>query len=143
MNKYMNANIVFSKFARDYMGLKKDLPVRPSEMAVINIITKREGDHTPLAIAERLEVSKPMITAHITSLEEKGYIFKEGTDFDKRSFYVRPTDKAKALAEQFEVRQTEILKAIEDAIGADEFERLVALLEQATNAMKRKEVNHE
>lgn len=72
MDKYLKANIVFSKFSRDYMGLKSGLPVRPSELAVLNIITKRGGNYTPLMIKELLGVSKPMITAHINVLEKKG-----------------------------------------------------------------------
>lgn len=135
MDKYMNANIVFSKFARDYMELKKDLPIRPSEMAVINIITKRGGDFTPLAIAELLGVSKPMIAAHLASLEKKGYIYKEGSELDKRSFYVRPTDMAKALADEFEIKQTKILKKIESAVGEDEFDRLIAVLQKADDTI--------
>ena len=52
-----------------------------------------------MMIAELLEVSKPMITAHITALEKKGYIFKQYSKDDKRSFFVMPTDKAKELVE--------------------------------------------
>lgn len=32
MDKYLEANAVFSKFSRDYIELKRDLPIRPSEM---------------------------------------------------------------------------------------------------------------
>lgn len=131
MEKYMNANMVLSKFSRDYMDLKKDLPIRPSEMAVVNIITKRGGDYTSLAIAELLGVSKPMIAAHIAVLEKKGYIYKEGSEFDKRSFYVRPTDKAKSLADEFEARQTEYLKTIETKLGEEKFDELISLLGEA------------
>ena len=130
MEKYMNANAVFSKFSRDYMALKKDLPIRPSEMAVINIITKRDGNFTPLSIAELLGVSKPMIAAHVASLEKKGYIYKEGSELDKRSFYVRPTDKAKVLADAFEARQTKYLKRIEAHLGETEFAAMVRLLDK-------------
>ena len=126
----MNANAVFSKFSRDYMALKKDLPIRPSEMAVINIITKRDGNFTPLSIAELLGVSKPMIAAHVASLEKKGYIYKEGSELDKRSFYVRPTDKAKVLADAFEARQTKYLKRIEAHLGETEFAAMVRLLDK-------------
>ncbi len=73
----MNANIVFSKFARNYIELKKDLSIRPSKMAVINIITQCEGKFTPIMIAELLGVSKPMITAHIRVLLKKRLYFKE------------------------------------------------------------------
>jgi len=137
MDKYMNANIVFSKFSRDYTELKKNLPIRPSEMGVINIITKRGGDFTPLAIAELLGVSKPMIAAHISSLEKKGYIVKEKSETDKRSFYVRPTEKAKSLADEFEIKQTKILQNIENEIGRDEFNGLIALLQKASDALAR------
>lgn len=124
----MNANIVFSKFSRDYMGLKKDLPIRPSEMAVLNIITQREGDFTPLILAEMLGVSKPMVAAHLQTLLRKGYVYKEACLDDKRSFYVRPTDKGKALAGEFETKQTEYLKRVEEGIGEEDFAELTCLL---------------
>ena len=135
MDKYMNANAVLSKFARDYMALKKDLPIRPSEMAVVNIITKRDGDFTPLAIAELLGVSKPMIAAHIAVLEKKGYIFQETSELDRRSFYVHPTEKAKALADEFEEKQAQILKRIESSIGKDSFDELIRLLEKTQTVL--------
>ena len=135
MDKYMNANIVFSKFSRDFMGLKKDLPIRPSEMGVLNIITRREGDFTPLMLAEMIGVSKPMITSHIRALLKKGYIRKEASLGDKRSFYVRPTEKGKALADEFEKRQTEYLKKIEESLGEKEFTELTRLLNKTQNIL--------
>lgn len=119
------------------MELKKGLPVRPSEMAVINIITRRDGDFTPAAIAALLGVSKPMIAAHLKSLEKKGYIFREGAENDRRSFYVRPTGKARALADGTEVGQTRILKEIEGEIGAEAFERLVESLGRVNDVMRK------
>ena len=50
---------------QNYMKLKTELPIRPSEMGVLNIITGTKGSNTPVMLAEKLEVSKPMITAHI------------------------------------------------------------------------------
>lgn len=135
MDKYMNANIVFSKFSRDYMGLKKDLPIRPSEMGVLNIITRRDGDFTPLALAEMIGVSKPMIAAHIQALLKKEYILKEASLGDKRSFYVRPTEKGIALADEFEAKQTEYLKTIEGRLGEASFDELVRLLGETQNIL--------
>lgn len=140
MDKYMNANMVFSKFARNYMELKKELPIRPSEMAVLNIITQREGKFTPIMIAELLGVSKPMITAHIRVLLKKGYILKEVSENDKRSFYILPTDRAVSLADKFNVKQAEYLKTIETALGKAKFEQLVNLLGKAVQTLENK--NH-
>lgn len=126
----MSANMIFSKFSRNYMELKKELPIRPSEMAVLNIITQRDGKYTPLMIAELLGVSKPMITAHIQVLLQKGYIFKETSTDDKRSFYVLPTEKAIELTDSYKIKQADYLKAIEESLGEADFNELVRMLDK-------------
>lgn len=131
MDRYINANITLSKFSRNYMELKKDLPIRPSEMAVLNIITQREGCYTPLMISELLGVSKPMIAAHIGVLLKKGYIYKKPSEEDKRSFYVLPTDKAVKLTDKFNKKQAEYLKTIENALGENDFNELINLVDKA------------
>lgn len=136
MNRYFNANAVFSLFSRDYMDLKKDLPIRPSEMGVLNIITKNEGLFTPIMIAELLEVSKPMITAHITELEKKGYVEKEYSKDDKRSFFVIPTDKAKKLVEITEKKMSNYLKQIENYLGKEKFDNLIEILINTNKVLK-------
>lgn len=137
MTKYQTANIVFSKFGRDYADLKKNLPIRPSEMGVLNIITQRDGLFTPLMIAELLGVSKPMVAAHISVLEEKGYIYKESSGVDKRSFYVRPTDKAKELVDEAEKNLNEHLKRLEKELGEDRFALLIDLLGEAQAVIEK------
>ena len=138
MTKYQTANIVFSKFGRDYTDLKKDLPIRPSEMGVLNIITQREGLFTPLMIAELLNVSKPMIAAHLSVLEEKGYIYKDCSSSDKRSLYVMPTEKAKALVREAEEKLNAHLERIEANLGKDKFALLIELLGEAQTVIEQK-----
>lgn len=128
MDKYVKDNVILSKFCKEYMELKKDLPIRPSEMAVLNIIVQKEGVFTPLMIAELLEVSKPMITAHITALEKNEYIKKEYSKDDKRSFYVMPTEKAKKLVEKATQKTKQHLQCLESALGSDTFEELLSIL---------------
>ncbi|MBQ8510757.1 MAG: winged helix-turn-helix transcriptional regulator [Clostridia bacterium] len=135
MDKYTEANIVFSKFCNNYAGLKKELPIRPSEMGVLNIIVKREGHFTPVMIAELLDVSKPMVTAHITVLEKKGYIVREYSKDDRRSFYVIPTDKARELVKTTSETMSRYLHQIESALGEDDFETLLRILSDANNIM--------
>ena len=146
MNKHMGANKVFSKFSRDFTELKTYLPIRPSEMGLLVIVTRRQRDLTPLALAEIMAVSKPMIAAHIQALEKKGYIFKEQSSEDKRSFFVRPTEKAVALCAEYEARQTERIRALESELGEADFCELVRLMDRAQRIireMKRKEIDTE
>lgn len=112
------------------MALKKDLPIRPSEMGVLNIITKRDGLFTPVMIAELLGVTKPMVANHISVLEEKGYITKEYSENDKRSFYIIPTDKAKKLVEETETKLNKKLINLEKKIGSKRFDELISTLEE-------------
>lgn len=138
MDKYINANIIFSKFSRTYMNLKKDLPIRPSEMGVLNIITKREGLFTPIMIAELLEVTKPMVASHIRVLEKKGYITKQYSKTDRRSFYIIPTNKAIKLVNDVENELNKKLIKLENELGQDNFNNLIFILENARISLESK-----
>lgn len=136
MDKYFKANAVLSVFSKNYMELKKGLPIRPSEMGVLNIITATQGPHTSVMLAELLNVSKPMITAHLTSLSGKGYITKEQSKDDKRVYYVLPTEKALALVETAKQDTSKQLKQLETVIGEEAFRTLVDLAQKANAYFK-------
>lgn len=141
MDRYLKANIIISKFCNSYAKLKKDLPIRPSEMGVLNIIVQRDGMFTPLMIAELLEVSKPMITAHISVLEKKGYIYKEYSKEDRCSFYVMPTEKAVELVRISGEKMNSYFRQIEEESGKEAFDELLKVLEQTTDILRDMEEN--
>lgn len=136
MNKYLSANAVLSMFSKYYMELKKDLPIRPSEMGVLNIIAETPGPHTPLLLAGLLGVSKPMITAHLTDLAKKGYIEKKQSPEDKRFFYVLPTEKALALVESAKTDLNQHLERLVQEMGQEEFDHLVRLARKANKILE-------
>lgn len=135
MDQYYAANAALSIFSKNYMELKKGLPIRPSEMGVLNIIAQTPGPHTPVMLAELLGVSKPMITAHMTSLSEKGYITKQPCSEDRRVYYVLPTQKALDLVQSAKEEMNEHLSRLVDAMGQEEFYAFVELARKASLAM--------
>lgn len=139
MSKYLKASITFSKFCNKYSELKGDMPIRPSEMGVLNIIIKKDGLFTPVMIAELLEVSKPMVTAHIRRLEKLGYIYKEYSNEDKRSFFVLPTDKAQQLVAQKGRELKTRLEQLEAAMGSEDFDNMVKLVSKANRMITEME----
>lgn len=141
MDKYFEANAVLSIFSKRYMELKKGLLIRPSEMGVLNILAQTAGPHTSVKLAQMLGVSKPMITAHLSSLLEKGYITKEQSQEDKRAFYVLPTEKAMALVESAREDMERYLTRLTEALGQDDFAKFVALAQKA-NAVLQEEIEH-
>lgn len=138
MDQYLRANAVLSIFSKNYMDLKKSLPIRPSEMGVLNIITEPPGPHTSVMLAELLGVSKPMITAHLTSLSEKGYITKTQSGEDKRSYHILPTEKALALVASAKADLDRQLAALAEGMGQDRFDTLVALAQNANEVLEKK-----
>lgn len=136
MDQYFNANTVLSIFSKNYMELKSELPIRPSQMGVLNIITDTEGPHTPVMLAEKLRVSKPMITAYIAALESKGYITKVPSEQDKRAYYILPTDKALELVKFAKADLYGNLTCLAKGLGQDDFDTLVALAEKANGIME-------
>lgn len=139
MDKYIETNAVLSVFCKNYMDLKKNLPVRPSEMGVLNIITETEGTYTPLMLAELLKVSKPMITAHITSLFNKGYIEKLPSKEDKRVYYVIPTEKARELVENAKTETKKQLDHLSKTMEKAEFDMFIELVKTANRIIEGEE----
>lgn len=141
MDDYFRANAILSKFSRNYMSLKKDLPVRPSEMGVLNILAETPGPHTALLLRDMLGVSKPMIAAHLSSLEKKGYITKTQSTDDKRIYFLTPTPKALALVEQVRKEMQAQLDAIAQGIGAQRFDQFVRLADEVNRIIEENTIN--
>lgn len=138
MDSWFRANAELSKFSRNYMELKKNLPIRPSEMGVLNILAETPVPHTPVLLAELLGVSKSMVTAHLASLSEKGYLTKEPSREDKRSFYILPTEKALELVEHAKQDMFGHLERLIGKLGQDKFDTLVELAAEANDILQSK-----
>ena len=138
MDKQFNANATLSIFCKNYMELKKGLPIRPSEMGVLNIIVQTPGPHTSVMLADLLGVSKPMITAHLSVLMEKGYITKRQSSEDKRVYYILPTERALALVAAANEETSSLLELFIQAMGQAEFDTLVRLIADANRIMDAK-----
>lgn len=136
MTEYVAANAILSIFSKNYMELKNGLPIRPSEMGVLNIIAETEGTHTPAMLAELLGVSKPMITAHISSLMNKGYILKQPSIEDKRAYYILPAKKGLELVESAKLELNQHLEHLKNEMGQEKFRDLVTLAQEANKILE-------
>ncbi len=135
MNDYFHANAVSCKFGRNYMLWKKDLPIRPSRMGALNVVEKQEGAWTPLRLAEESDVSKSMLTAHINVLEKQEYVYWDYVFSDKQSFYVVPTEKARALVTVTDGILQALLPKIGTNLGKEKFALFVESLDETQNIL--------
>jgi len=136
MDRFLEANSVLTIFSKRFLDLKKGLPVRPSEMGILNILIQTPGPHTSVMLAELMGVSKPMITALLTSLGEKGYVVKEQSTYDKRTYHIIPTDKAISLVEHARKNMDGHLNRLVETMGPSDFDALIRLAKKAGEVLR-------
>ena len=131
-----------SMFCRLNINVKKDLPIRSSEMGLLILICRNDIPVTPVMAANFFKVKKPMITTMVSNLLKHGYIEKIPSQEDKRSFFLNPTEKTRLLV--FDT-YSEYMKTIElllHKLGSVNFGKFIILLEKA-NSILLEEKNNE
>jgi DNA-binding MarR family transcriptional regulator len=123
-----------SLFCRLNINIKRDLPVRSSEMGLLILVVKSESPVTSIMAADFFKVSKPMIAAMVASLVKKGYLEKTPSENDKRSYILRPTKKAALLVEEAYQEYFRVMELLRAKMGSD-FKKLIPLLEQANEIL--------
>ncbi len=119
-----------SMFCRLNINMKKDLPIRSSDMGLLILICKNDKPITPVIAADFFKVKKPMITSMVSNLLKQGYIEKKPSLDDKRSFTLEPTEKAKELVEVTYSEYIKTMELLRNKLGVNDFRRLIKLLEQ-------------
>ena len=120
-----------SMFCRLNINIKKDLPIRSSEMGLLILICKSEKPVTPVMAADFFKVKKPMITAMVSNLRKNGYIVKIPSLDDKRSFSLNPTKKARQLVDGTYSEYMKTMELLRNKLGAIEFGELLILLDKS------------
>lgn len=133
---------IVSMFCRLNINIKKDLPIRSSEMGLLILTCKSEKPVTPVMAADFFKVKKPMITTMVASLFKHGYIVKIPLAEDKRSFYINPTEKARQLVDDTYTEYIKTMELLWQELGAKNFDNLITLLDKA-NTVLLKEKNNE
>jgi DNA-binding MarR family transcriptional regulator len=136
MEGEMDLNIIkgadaIGMFCRLHMNTKRNLPIRPSEMGVLIFTQKQSTAVTPLMISQFFKITKPSVTALVTSLVKDGYLTKELSDADKRSYALRITEKGNDLVDSTFVEYYKSIEILKDNMGEEKFAKFIELVELA------------
>lgn len=134
----MTATEEVAMFCRLQMSIKKDLPVRPSEMGVLIYTAKQETDVTPLMISQFFQISKPSVTAMVNTLINQDYLMKTPSSSDGRSYTVSITSKGRELVETTYEEYFSAMTLLEKNMGEEDFKLFVQLIMHANKIMKEK-----
>lgn len=130
-----------SMFCRLNINIKKDLPIRSSEMGLLILIYKSDKPVTPVMASDFFKVKKPMITTMVSNLLKQGYIEKIPSLEDKRSFSLYPTEKARQLVEDTYSEYMKTMQLLRHKLGTTEFGKLVTLLEKSNSILLEEKNN--
>ena len=141
MDELIKGAEAISLFCRININTKRELPIRSSEMGMMIFLIKEQGAHTPLQIAEFFKITKPMVTAMVISLTKKEYIIKVPSNVDKRSFTLRPTEKAIALVNETLNEYHKNMQVLQSRLGNHEYSKLIELLAKANDILLEEKNN--
>jgi len=127
----INSADVIGMFCRLHMNSKRDLPIRPSEMGVLIYTQKQSHAVTPLMVSQFFNISKPSVSSMVKSLTKQGFLIKESSIADKRSYTLVITEKGKNLVESTFIEYFKSVELLKEKMGADKFGQLVELMEFA------------
>ena len=141
MDMIIQASEQISLFCRLHINSKKELPIRSSEMGMLIYLVKTNEEKTPNAIARFFKVTKSMVTNMVTSLLHKGYIEKNQSKTDRRSFFLLPTKKAINLVEDTYEEYFKMTSILETKMGKKDFDEFIDLLKKANDILLEEKNN--
>lgn len=134
MELFIKGAEAVSLFSRLNIHMKKNLPVRSSEMGLLIYVCKNAEPVTSVMAADFFKVKKPMVAAMVAVLVKKGYLEKIPSADDRRSYILRPTETATALVEEAYREYFRVMELLSQRMGGD-FETMIGLLERANEIL--------
>lgn len=134
-NHIINSTESIALFCRLQMNVKRDIPIRPSEMGVLIFTQKQNIPVTPLMISKFFRITKPSVTSMINSLVKKNYLIKTPSSIDKRSYTVSTTVKGKELVESTYNEYLRMTQLLEKNMGSKDFNLFIDLIQKANNIL--------
>ncbi len=134
----MDQNLITSAdalgmFCRLHMNTKRNLPIRPSEMGVLIFTQKQPTPVTPLMISQFLKITKPSVTSLITALVKNGYLNKEASAVDKRSYTLLITEKGEKLVVNTFDEYYKSIELLKEKMGDEQFIQFIELIQIANS----------
>lgn len=136
----MKENIIacedaISRFCRLQINIKRELPIRASEMGVLIYVEKSNKQATPIMISNFFGITKPSVTEMVNSLVKKGYLIKIPSKVDKRSYTLGVTQKGYELLETTHKEYFRGIEILEERMGYEDFKLFIQLLQKANKIL--------
>ncbi|MFL0809414.1 MAG: MarR family transcriptional regulator [Agarilytica sp.] len=124
---YFNTNALVRKLNSRWEKAFTELGFTPSHGYLMRaVLTSPNLTQTQLATALQLE--KSTVTRFLDKLEKDGWLQREPSRTDQREKIIKPTDKAKCIAENFEKLGDDLYETMCKTLGKENLEHFVKQL---------------
>ncbi len=115
---------------------KAGIPIPHSEMGTLVFISHAQRPVRCVEISNFFGISRPSAAATVKKLMEKGYVGREPSREDGRSYALFLTPRGRQLLETGCAEFTRPLKKIRRGMGEEAFSSLLRLIQQANALLK-------
>lgn len=122
-------------FCRLNSNIKKDIPIRSSEMGVLIYIYKNGEMTTPQMISQFFKIKKPSVTSQLNVLIKNEFLIKIPSQVDGRSYSLKVTDSGRNLVETTFGEYLKFVKLLHDEMGEDNYHQFINLIHQANQIL--------
>lgn len=130
----MSADAV-AMFCRLQMNIKKDIPIRSSEMGALIFTQRYNAPITPLMLSNFFKIAKPSVTSMVNSLIKKDYLMKIPSPTDGRSYTVSITEKGTELVESTYNEYFKTMEKLKEKMGSQEFNLFIEQIKKANSIL--------
>lgn len=135
VNDIMISADAIALFCRLQMNIKRDIPIRPSEMGALIFTQRYNAPITPLMLSNFFRITKPSVTSMVNSLVKKKYLTKTPSSTDGRSYAVSITEKGTELVESTYNEYFRAMELLKERMGYKEFNLLIDLIQKANTIL--------
>ena len=113
------------------------------ELFLLRFLSLNKGEEiVPSELSERLHMSRPRVTATISTLRKKGFVNTELDKKDRRRLKVRITKKGIDYIIKKQTIVNENFEEFINGIGEDDSRELIRIVDLAVKIMEKKQVKN-
>ncbi|WP_416327497.1 MarR family winged helix-turn-helix transcriptional regulator [[Eubacterium] hominis] len=126
-------------------GLNNHPRIRHKDIMMLDaILSINDGDLVKMSdISTYLQVTPAAVSQFIKGYEKKGWVERIVLENDRRSVYIKVSDQAKEVMQTCEKHMTKSLYEFIEALGEEDAENFLRIMEKAVEFSKRKRENRE
>jgi len=107
-----------------------------TDFILLKKIIREKRELSMTEISEITGFSNTLITFTVDNLEKKGYVFRQKGD-DRRTYYIKVTDKGFSTYKNLEATVTEALNKIFERIEPEDLEKLKRLMSELNSIIDK------